>query len=83
MDINTIHCMRDRAHLAGAEAVILEKEADTIAQSAGEHFNNGHLQTCMALLTQAHKARQRYFRELEAIDILLGDGPSPFAALGQ
>lgn len=27
-------------------------------------------------------ARARYFRELEAIDLLLGHGPSPFAELG-
>lgn len=63
MDRTTIlRCIRDRAHLAGAEAVILEKEA-------------------AALLAQAHKARQRYNRELEAIDLILGNTPSPFAEL--
>ncbi len=59
-----LRCIRDRAHLAGAEAVILEKQA-------------------AALLAQAHSARQRYHRELEAIDLLLGNTPSSFSPLGQ
>lgn len=59
-----IRCAQQRAHIAGADAVILEKEAN-------------------AMLAQAHKARQLYFRELEAIDILTGNSPSPFAQLGQ
>ena len=35
-----------------------------------------------ALQTRAIAARRRYFRELEAIDLLMGDGPSPFKELG-
>ena len=65
MDRTTIlRCCSERAHLAGAEAVILEKEATD-------------------LLAQAHSARQRYYRELEAIDLLLGNTPSPFAHLAR
>lgn len=30
----------------------------------------------------ARDARRRYFRELEAIDLMLGRGPSPFGPLG-
>jgi len=33
-------------------------------------------------LAEAAEARRRYFRELEAIDLLGGLSPSPFAPLG-
>lgn len=60
---DSIRCARDRAHLAGAEALLLEKQA-------------------AALQARAAAARRRYFRELEAIDMLSGNTPSPFTQLG-
>lgn len=39
-------------------------------------------QQAAALQAQAVAARRRYFRELEAIDLLGDHGPSPFAPLG-
>ena len=60
-NLNVIHCARQRAHLAGAEAVIHAKDGNHAA---------------------ALSARARYFRELAAIDILLGRTPSPFEHLG-
>lgn len=35
-----------------------------------------------ALQARAVAARRRYFRELEAVDLLAGHSPSPFASLG-
>ena len=85
MNLNVIHCIRDRAHLAGADAVIFEKEADALAPgplpATIDDCTDNQLRALL-LATQAHKARQRYFRELEAIDILQGNSPSPFAGLG-
>lgn len=63
MTSNEIHCARQRAHLYGAEAVVLEKNA-------------------AALLDKAQAARRRYFRELAAIDLLMGHPDSPFEPLG-
>ncbi len=39
-------------------------------------------QQAAALQAQAVAARRRYFRELEAVDLLAGHSPSPFAPLG-
>lgn len=63
MTTNEIRCVVQRAHLYGAEAVTLEKDA-------------------AAILQQAHAARRRYFRELAAIDLLMGRHDSPFDSLG-
>lgn len=60
MNINVIHCIRQRAHLAGAEAAS--------HRATGNH-------------AAALSARARYFRELAAIDVLMGHGPSPFEHL--
>ena len=82
--LNVIHCIRDRAHLAGAESVILEKEADVLAEgplpATIDDCTDDQLRALL-IATQAHKARQRYFRELEAINILLGHDTAHFAGL--
>jgi hypothetical protein len=86
--LNVIHCIRDRAHLAGADAVILDKEAHALLSSIAEQLPDdiddcNDIQLRAALIaTQAHKARQRYFRELQAINILLGRDHAHFAGLG-
>ena len=69
---DTIHCIRDRAHLAGAEWVIARKEAEATS----------NLALAADLQITATDARGRYFRELAAIDILMGFTPSPFEGLG-
>lgn len=82
--LNVIHCIRDRAHLAGAEAVILDKQADALAAGplpATIHDCSENQLRALLIATQAHKARQRYFRELEAINILLGHDTAHFAEL--
>ena len=82
--LNVIHCARDRAHLAGAESVILEKEADKLAEGplpATIHECTEDQLRAVLIATQAHKARQRYFRELEAINILMGRDHAHFAGL--
>ena len=82
--LNIIHCIRDRAHLAGAESVILEKEADALAAGplpATIHDCSENQLRALLIAIQAHKARQRYFRELEAINILLGHDTVHFAGL--
>lgn len=82
---DTIRSMRQRAHLYGADAVILEKEADKLAIGPlPETIDDCTEDQLRALLLaqQAHDARRRYFRELAAIDMLTGNTPSPFAELG-
>jgi hypothetical protein len=82
--LNVIHCIRDRAHLAGAESVILEKEADALAEGplpATIHECSENQLRALLIATQAHKARRRYFRELEAINILMGRDHVHFAGL--
>ena len=82
--LNVIHCIRDRAHLAGAESVILEKQADALAAgplpATIDDCSENQLRALL-IATQAHKARQRYFRELEAINILMGHDHAHFAGL--
>lgn len=62
------HAARDRAHIAGAEWVIARKDAEAA----------NDLAVAADLSITAAEARRRYFRELEAIDLLLGFTPSPF-----
>ena len=80
-----IRCARERAHLQGADAVILEKEADQLAPgplpATIDDCTEDQLRALL-LAQQAHDARRRYFRELAAIDVLTGNTPSPFAELG-
>lgn len=84
---NIIDCITRRAHLAGADAAILEKQADAIAATAGPvpdsilDASPAHLEA-ISLAIAAHEARRRYFRELTALDILQGNTPSPFDHLG-
>lgn len=84
---NIIDCITRRAHLAGADAVILEKRSDAIAAKAGRipdsilDANPDHLEAISCAIA-AHHARRRYFRELTALDILQGNTPSPFEQLG-
>jgi len=72
--------------LYGAEALILEKEADALAERSGpatatiQDANPFHLEA-LSRAQLAHQARRRYFRELEAVD-LLGGHSSPFRELG-
>ena len=82
--LNVIHCIRDRAHLAGAESVILEKEADALAEGplpATIHDCSEDQLRALLLAQQANVARRRYFRELEAINILMGRDHAHFAGL--
>lgn len=60
-----------RAHVYGAEALILEKQAAALPE--GEDPGS--------LLYAAAAAKRRYYRELAASDTL-GGHPSPFAVLG-
>lgn len=81
----TIRCARERAHLYGADALILEKEADRLAPGPLpadlDDCTEDQLRAVL-LSQQAKAARRRYFRELAAIDVMMGHGPSPFAGLG-
>lgn len=82
---DTIRCMRERAHIAGAEAVILEKEADALlAGQFPESVDDCDENQLRAILLhqQAKDSRRRYFRELAALDALMGWTPSPFEGLG-
>lgn len=68
--IPIVHCITARAHLAGAEAAELEREARRLRAAADQ------------LDSAAKQARKRYFRELESSDTLLKQTPSPFTKLG-
>lgn len=75
-----------RAHLYGAEALILEKQADSLVAGAGPSPStfdqaNDVQREAFWLASKAQNARRRYFRELEAVD-LLGGHSSPFGELG-
>lgn len=74
-----------RAHLYGAEALILGKEADQLVAASGpapESMDDASADQTRAfsLAQQAQQARLRYYRELEAVDLLAGH-PSPFTRL--
>lgn len=82
---DNIRCARERAHLYGADWVILEKEADKLAPGPlPESIDDCTEDQLRALLLaqEAHHARRRYFRELATIDGLMGRTSSPFAELG-
>ena len=84
MLINLVRCARARAHFYGADAVILDNQADKLAAGplpATIHDCSENQLRALLIATQAHKARQRYFRELEAINILLGHDTVHFAGL--
>jgi hypothetical protein len=57
-----LRCAVERAHMFGAEAVILARCVNSSPD-------------------QIDAVRRRYFRELEAIDLMLGIYPSPFSSL--
>lgn len=81
---NILRCIRDRAHLAGAESVILEKQADALAEGPlpDTIYDCSEDQLRALLLAQqANIARRRYYRELEAINLLLGRDTAHFAGL--
>ena len=82
---DSVRCARERAHLFGADAVILTKEADRLAPgplpATIDKCTEDQLRALL-LAQQAHDARRRYFRELVAIDVMTGNTPSPFADLG-
>lgn len=82
---DTIRCIRERAHQYGADAVILEKEADKLSPgplpATIDDCSEDQLRALL-LAQDAHHARRRYFRELVALDTLTGNTPSPFAELG-
>ena len=84
MLLNIVRCARARAHLYGAHAVLLEKEADKLADgplpATIDDCTDDQLRALL-LARQAHRARRRYFRELETIDILLGHHNPYVAAL--
>ena len=82
---DTIRCMRDRAHQYGADAVILEKEANQLLNGplpeSVDDCSDDQLRAVL-LAQEAQQARRRYYRELAALDALMGWTPSPFAELG-
>lgn len=86
LSVKLRNCIAARAHIYGAEAVILEKEADRLADQAGpvpatiQDASPLHLEA-LRHATLAHQARRRYFRELEAV-CLLGGHSSRFGELG-
>lgn len=51
------------------------------AHLAGAEARHLELQAAQ-LQAQAAEARRRYFRELAAVDLLMGEPDSPFTALG-
>lgn len=79
-----IRCARERAHQYGADAVILEKEADKLAAgplpATIDDCSEDQLRALL-LAQQANIARRRYYRELEAINRLLGHDTAHFAGL--
>lgn len=87
MSVQLRQAMAQRAHLYGARSIELGRQADALAASAGpppasiSEANEAQLRA-YALAQEAHQARRRYFRELEAVDLLGGHSGSPFAALG-
>lgn len=82
---DNIRCAQERAHLYGADWVILEKRADALAPgplpATIDDCTEDQLRALL-LAQQAHDARRRYFRELVTLDTLTGNLPSPFAGLG-
>lgn len=85
LSVQLRNCIAARAHLYGAEALILEKEADKLAADAGSAPEsivtaNPDQIRALSLAQQAQQARRRYFRELEAVD-LLGGHSSAFGGL--
>lgn len=84
--VNLCRCAAARAHIYGAEAVILEKKADALAAGSGDPPRSIEEASATQLLAlelarQAHEARRRYFRELATADLLAGHS-TPFDALG-
>lgn len=73
--LNLRQCACRRAHLYGAQAVILEKEADALAAgpvpATIDDCTEAQLRALL-LAQEAHHAKRRYFRELETCDLLGG-----------
>jgi hypothetical protein len=83
---DNIRCIRERAHIAGAEALIAQKEAAVIAAGplpASIDDCTEELLRAILQLQHAREARRRYFREMVALDTLTGNTPSPFAGLAK
>jgi hypothetical protein len=86
LSVKLRNCIAARAHLYGAEAVILEKEASSLAAGTGPapatfDQENDVQREAFWLAHKAQQARRRYFRELEAVD-LLGGHSGAFGELG-
>ena len=86
LSVKLRNCIAARAHLYGAEALILDKEADRLAAASGPApesiaVANVDQIRALSLAQQAQEARRRYFRELEAVDLLAGHS-SAFGGLG-
>ena len=81
---DTIRCARERAYLYGADAVILEKEANRLIggplPGLIDDCSEDQLRALL-LAQEAKHARRRYYRELEAINRLMGRETSHFAGL--
>ena len=81
---DTIRCARERAYLYGADAVILEKEANRLIggplPGLIDDCSEDQLRALL-LAQEAKHARRRYFRELEAINRLMGHDTAHFEGL--
>lgn len=81
---DTIRCARERAYLYGADAVIAQKEAAVLAAGPLPYsIDDCSEQLLRALLQLQHakESRRRYYRELEAINRLLGRDTAHFEGL--
>ncbi len=69
------HSATARAHLAGAEAAELDARAGTIEDAATGANEIGAMIYCLGaalVREQARAARRRYWRELAAVQLLMG-----------
>jgi hypothetical protein len=68
------HSATARAHLAGAEAAELERQADALAGDPPAKFDDATASQRIAfgLACAAQSARRRYWREVASAQLLLG-----------
>jgi hypothetical protein len=78
------HNITARAHLAGAEAAELERQADELAGDPPAMFDDATASQRIAfgLACAAQSARRRYWRDLAAVQALMGHPWPEAEALG-
>jgi len=78
------HNITARAHLAGAEAAELERQADALAGDPPATFDDATASQRIAfgLACAAQSARRRYWRDLAAVQALMGHPWPEAEALG-